>query len=79
MPGFKPVDVYPALSLKGDRSLIHGEPVRAYVPHVLAVQAGSDLAIRNLSNVADILPMSENNGKDVHFMLGRPTILWWTC
>jgi hypothetical protein len=64
VPGFRPEQVYPGLSLKGDRSLIHGEPVRAYLPHVLAVQAGSDLAIRNLSKVADNPTWaSMNNGE----------------
>ncbi|HEX3149600.1 MAG TPA: hypothetical protein VHR66_16110 [Gemmataceae bacterium] len=53
VPSFKPEQVYPDLSLKGARSLIHGEPKRAYVPHVTAAQAGSDLYIQNLSQVAD--------------------------
>ena len=54
VPGFRPEQVYPGLSLKGERTILHGEPLRAYVPHVLAVQAGSDLHIRDASQAGDL-------------------------
>jgi hypothetical protein len=64
VPGFQGNQVYPGLSLKGERSIVHGHPVRAYVPHVLAAQAGSDVFLRNLSAVPDNPTWaSRNNGE----------------
>jgi hypothetical protein len=64
LPSFKADQVYPGLSRKGEYTLIHGEPMRAYHPHVQAVQAGSTLTIRNLSLVPDNPKWtSSNNGE----------------
>lgn len=49
--------------MKGERNLIIGEPRRAYVPHVIVAQAGSDLTIRNLSREPhNVQWTSTNNG-----------------
>lgn len=49
VPTFKSEQVFPGLTMKGERNLIIGHPMRAYVPHVVVAQTGSDLRIRNLS------------------------------
>jgi hypothetical protein len=53
VPSFKPEQVFPGLSMKGERELVHPFGRRVYVPHVLAVQSGSNLIVRNDSEVPD--------------------------
>jgi hypothetical protein len=63
VPSFEPDQVFPDLSMKGERNLIVGHPMRAYVPHVTVAQTGSDLIIRNLSREPhNVQWTSRNNG-----------------
>jgi hypothetical protein len=52
-PNFKPDQVFPGLTRVGGRLLLHEGDVRAHVPHVQAVQAGSTIVIRNATTVPD--------------------------
>jgi hypothetical protein len=64
VPSFRPDQGYPGLPAKSERALVLGEPARAYVPHVVVAQAGSALAVRNLSPVPQNVKWdSRNNGQ----------------
>jgi hypothetical protein len=64
VPSFGPDQIYPDFTLKGERSFIFGKPMRAYIPHIVTAQAGSDLVIRNLSQEPHNVKMvSTNNGQ----------------
>ena len=43
VPSFNSEQVYPGLSAKGERTIVLGEPARAYIPKDVAAQAGSPL------------------------------------
>src|SRR5262249_53747359 len=65
LPSFAPAQVFPGLTKKGAYTLTHAQDKRAYVPHVLAVQAGSDLSIRNASNAPEEVQwLSRENGDE---------------
>jgi hypothetical protein len=50
---FNPQQVFPGLSQKGERAIGRGGDVRAFSPHVVGAQAGSNLALGNNSQEPD--------------------------
>jgi hypothetical protein len=64
VPPFPPQEVYTGLSQRGQRFIVHPSGAQVYIPHVLAVQAGSNVTIRNDSQLPDNPKWtSRNNGE----------------